>query len=801
MARGKKSSTLGRDEFLSSGRKFQVPVPGTNLNHLKNHPADERIFEIKACWSSFRIFHSYNAIIDPTIDCLALVKRSIAAKAAKYQVADIIPLKGWKDGVVVFAGLKVEDNEQDDIPMLITDLPCDMVLGRKWLERSRAQLKNGNLVWLDDTSDRHQGFNQLPAKEGAEGECLHPDIRQEGRMANDLTISIPETPKEIPICEKLVEQAELSGEVTEQNASDTMSPSPETVKNIPVYQEEVDRLVDGLKEDTCRSRFPITDDQCPHQPFVRLPRKGDRHYGLDDRLSVGDSQPPVTTSKGDSIDMGEDVVTRLTVRFPYHRSEDLSARQELDEPLNEQDDESPYRSRISMSVRLPTNDFRIRRPSDDGLSVAIPETPVNASKDRIAVGEDMAAVGPMVVRLPERQDLRLSLSLSPPLPDVAEAEAKEDTNGIDRKWSCPPPRSIDPVEETCLAETAWNEELNGCRKCHDSRIPVDSGIDCEYRNSNVHNDISVSEPDELKDLTREITGFDSPCIGLADIPGDIFEDKTDDIFDHRRKFDVQVRTINDYHSIDLSLFVECFYDPEACLLFGSTPWEDFRVHLIDRIGCQFVNPVCQACLRRMKIPSFNDVLTDTGWRQLSIDYCNNSYILSANSYDWTWKDLSGTARGIVDYEVLKERGVGSIIVFEKDLEGHSLDEVREASTTHPDLKVCEVVVSTSFRGGHSGQTLEAKMFPVANWILDGPDDASDGERDKINIEIETALWISACDTLSNLASLFFFWFDTGWYILPLVECFEILAKNMLNTTTTGRTPVRVRALESQLRRA
>jgi hypothetical protein len=57
------------------------------------------------------------------------------------------------------------------------------------------------------------------------------------------------------------------------------------------------------------------------------------------------------------------------------------------------------------------------------------------------------------------------------------------------------------------------------------------------------------------------------------------------------------------------------------------------------------------------------------------------------------------------------------------------------------------------------------MFnPVANWILDGLDDASDGQRDKINIEIETALWISACDTLSNLASLFFFWFDTGWYL-------------------------------------
>ena len=555
---------------------------------MKKHPADERIFEIQACWSSFRIFHSYNAIIDPTIDCLALVKRSIAAKAAKYQVADVIPLKGWKDRVVMFARLKVEDNEQDDIPMLITDLPCDMVLGRKWLERSRARLKNGNLVWLDDTSDGHQEFNQLPAKEGAGGECLHPDIKQEGRMANDLTISIPETPKEIPICEKLVEQAELSGEVTEQkNASDTMSLSLETAKNISVYQEEVDLLVDGLKEDTCRSRFPITDDQCS-QPSVRLPRKGDRHYGLDDRLSVGDSQPPVTTSKEDSINMGEDIVTRLTVRFPDHRSEDLSTRQELDELLNEQDDENPCRSRISMSVRLPINDFRILRLSDDGLFVATPEATVNASKDRITVGEDMAAVGPVVVRLPERQDLRLSLSLSPPLPDVE--EAKEDTNGIDRKWLCPP-LSVDPVEETCLAETAWNEELKDCRnESHGSRISVASGIDCEYRDSNTYNDIYNGG---LKDLTREasrVTKLEIPCIGLTDIPGDVLDDKTDDNFDHRKQFDVQVRTINDYHSINLPLFAECVYDPEACLP--------------------------SACPRRVKISS-NDVLTDTGWCKFS----------------------------------------------------------------------------------------------------------------------------------------------------------------------------------------
>lgn len=110
--------------------------------------------------------------------------------------------------------------------------------------------------------------------------------------------------------------------------------------------------------------------------------------------------------------------------------------------------------------------------------------------------------------------------------------------------------------------------------------------------------------------------------------------------------------------------------------------KDLRVHLIDGISCQFVDP---ARTRIMKIP-FNDVLNDTGWCKFPIDYYNKSYTLSTNRYDWTWKDLSGTARGIVDYEVLKERGIRSTIVFEKDLEGHSLDEVREASTPH-DLKI------------------------------------------------------------------------------------------------------------------
>jgi hypothetical protein len=449
MAKGKKSGTLGRNEFLFTGRKFQVPIPDTGLDDLKNHRANEKVFKIQACWNSFRIFHSYNAIVDPTVDCLALVKKSIAIKAAKYQVTDIIPLKGWKDGVVVFAGLKVEDNEQDDIPMLIADLQWDMVLGRKWLEKSSARLKNGNLVWLDDSSDEHQEFtDQLPAKEDTEDECLHSNIRQEGRMADDLiTISTPETPKEIPIHKKLVEPAELGGEAVKQkNVSVTTLPFLETKEDLSACQGKNDTLPpEGVTIPSHKSRedlevsesriFEVPDKLCNKCLFC----PGDEEDCLD----------------------GQD----------FYRSRVPIAN----------DDQC-----LPPVVRLPEMDsfrfFRSISCFSSGTPVAIMAT----SKNQIVADEDMIAVGPVVVRLPGRQDVELSLSPSPSPSDVQKAE--EDTEGIDTKWSCLCLLSIDPVEETCLAEAAWNEEIAEPNNHHEDRNSdgvsgktngLDNASDCE----------------------------------------------------------------------------------------------------------------------------------------------------------------------------------------------------------------------------------------------------------------------------------------------------------------------------------
>ena len=118
----------------------------------------------------------------------------------------------------------------------------------------------------------------------------------------------------------------------------------------------------------------------------------------------------------------------------------------------------------------------------------------------------------------------------------------------------------------------------------------------------------------------------------------------------------------------------------------------------------------------------------------------------------------------MDYEILKEREVGSIAVLGKDLERHSLD----ASTIHPNVKVYEIAVSTSSRGGLSawnfGNCEDQRSDDVPGDKMDGADKSSDCERYKVDTNIEIAsqfLWMPPCDTPSNLASLFSFWFDTG----------------------------------------
>ena len=268
MARGKKSSALGRNEFLFSGRKHQVAIPETNLCVLKNDHRDQKRIVIQACWSSFRIFHSYNAIIDPMIDCLALVSKPIAVKAAKYQVADIIPLAGWKNGVVIFTELRVDGQEREDVPMLIADLgvQCDIVLGRRWLEESHMQL--------------------------------------------DCNVGL-EPPSSVSLSCDQIEQVSLGDqEPIGQKSHENMTASPEVYdEDLSALQGEIDYPLDKLnEEDACQSRIEITGDRCS-QPLVRLPGRDDvQLYRPDDNFVARIPEAPVVTSRENGIVTDEDLV-------------------------------------------------------------------------------------------------------------------------------------------------------------------------------------------------------------------------------------------------------------------------------------------------------------------------------------------------------------------------------------------------------------------------------------------------------------------------------------------------------------
>ena len=244
---------------------------------LKNDHRDQKRIVIQACWSSFRIFHSYNAIIDPMIDCLALVSKPIAVKAAKYQVADIIPLAGWKNGVVIFTELRADGQEREDVPMLIADLgvQCDIVLGRRWLEESHMQL------------DCNMGL---------------------------------EPPSSVSLSCDRIEQVSLGDqEPIGQKSHENMTASPEVYdEDLSARQGEIDYPLDELnEEDACQSRIEITGDRCS-QPLVRLPGRDDvQLYRLDDNFVAGIPEAPVVTSRENWIVTDEDmVIFRPLVQLP-----------------------------------------------------------------------------------------------------------------------------------------------------------------------------------------------------------------------------------------------------------------------------------------------------------------------------------------------------------------------------------------------------------------------------------------------------------------------------------------------------
>ncbi|KAN0073295.1 hypothetical protein V8E54_008515 [Elaphomyces granulatus] len=394
---GKKKNGLEGNEFLFSGKKFRVSVP-EGLHVLKDHD-DQRLVKAQACWGSFRVFIPYNAIIDPKIDCLALVNKPIASKACNYRVADIIHLPAWKNGAMVMPRLKVDDQERENVTMLIADLgaKCDMVFGRQWLKEYYAPL-------ADRLSVNKNSDDEIPDRKNPPASMSPPLETHEDTLI--LKTSAPALEK---LAEPLGEQNRLSDKRSE--------------------------------EDSC-------------QPRVRLPKaKVSRPHINNPSTRVAEA--PIITSKEDWIALDEDTIVRPTVRCPGYMDRDLSAlREEIDELLHELNEEDTCRSRIPITdnqsfqplVRLSRN-YGVRRyRSDNSYTAGIPEAPVTASRDRITMDEDSVAV--LRVRLPGNPHIdTCTLSLFP----SCGVNVKEELP------CCLP--AIDHVQDS-FTEATWNKVLD-----------------------------------------------------------------------------------------------------------------------------------------------------------------------------------------------------------------------------------------------------------------------------------------------------------------------------------------------------
>jgi hypothetical protein len=535
----KKKNGLEGNEFLFSGKKFRVSVP-EDLHVLKDHD-DQRLVKVQACWGSFGVFIPYNAIIDPKIDCLALVNKPIAFKASRYKVADIFPLPAWTNGAMVMPRLKVDSGERENVPMLIMDLGAkyDMIFGRQWLEESNMPL-DCNKVNLELPSSMSSSCDQI----------------ERTRLRNQES-AVQKDQKDIPIPSR---GSALDIDVGNEKAvSVIVTPSCSYRESCKIQGATDVATLPCQEEDPYRSRIPTAhSDMSLRVPVVRLPDQ--RGNDLQPHRPGGSSSPfgipnaPVTASKDWTITDEDMSAVRPVIRFPGHRREvkdpdeedinlenisavdaavgallpletsehdesqrnriadsivampspeDPSFCQEklpnrlLDEP-NDKDPCYPY-VRLPAYVRLPEmGDFRFHRPDGSFFCTGVPETPIATSKDRIIMDKD--PVAGLRVRLPGHPHID-TLSLFPSF----HINAKEE-------W----PYCFLDVDEDSSTEATWNNALYDCDvKSSESDtfndIPNDDDpgfkvYEVLVATPLVEDGVSDSEVGPLENLSREEPG-------------------------------------------------------------------------------------------------------------------------------------------------------------------------------------------------------------------------------------------------------------------------------------------------------
>ena len=166
----------------------------------------------------------------------------------------------------MLSGLKVNDQELKDVPMLVADLDCecDVVLGRRWVEEFGQE-------WLEEPEPRMS---------------VEEVITPSHELQEDLAVRESRIDR-VPECSSRGDD-----------------------KSEDYFDDR--QVISAGQEDFCSSQTPITDDQCI-RPLVRFP-ESDRRFLKPKNINSPSRvpEPPAATTRKNWITIGETVVVRLS---------------------------------------------------------------------------------------------------------------------------------------------------------------------------------------------------------------------------------------------------------------------------------------------------------------------------------------------------------------------------------------------------------------------------------------------------------------------------------------------------------
>jgi hypothetical protein len=151
------------------GKKARRKTPG-----YKPKQARGSVITAYLLNSSDRSCLPTKVLIDPDDDCYAKIDYQTAAEVVSYLQGEIVIVDRQS---MMILDIMVNGRHQRNVYITVAPLnQYEMILGKRWLEDSNAQLNNGDLIWLDYEGEKlaHQSL----VEERFEDNCLHVEFEE-----------------------------------------------------------------------------------------------------------------------------------------------------------------------------------------------------------------------------------------------------------------------------------------------------------------------------------------------------------------------------------------------------------------------------------------------------------------------------------------------------------------------------------------------------------------------------------------------------------------------------------------------